>query len=120
MTARIYKFTARQPQARPGAGHAPSAPEPLRYIAPHRLAQLTRDEGYDDFIRADGRTRLGTPYPDYPVGVRFVPSHRKAPFGERMTLWFRLNGEAATFAFAMFAVGLLLVVVVCAFVGVGR
>ena len=108
MTARILPFTARRPQARPGAGHAPSAPD------------FSPDEGYDDFIRADGRTRLGTPYPDYPVGVRFVPSHRKAPFGERMTLWFRLNGEAATFAFAMFAVGLLLVVVVCAFVGVGR
>ena len=118
MTARIIPFTNAPARAPTRDSSPPTSVTPLPYIAPHRLAQVMGDG--DDFIRRDGRTRLGTPYPDYPVGVRFVPSHRKAPFGERMTLWFRLNGEAATFWFAMFAVGLLLMAVVCAFVGVGR
>lgn len=112
MTAR-RPFTARRPQARS------RAPAPFsRMIAKRDLdAIYGSDEGYDGFIRADGYTRLGTQ-----IEQRLrddTPRHREIAgdpsFGERMTLWFRLNGEAATFAFALATVALLFGVVAFAY-----
>lgn len=50
---------------------------------------------------------------DRPVHVEIDP----LTFGEKLVLWFRLNGETATFVFAMAAVALAVAVFVGAYVG---
>lgn len=52
---------------------------------------------------------------DYAEQVRFVPNATPVSFGERMVLFFTLNGEALSFWFAMASIALLVGVVGGAF-----
>lgn len=53
--------------------------------------------------------------------LRFTPSASPRPtLGERLVMFFRMNGEALSFWFAMCAGGFALAVVVGAYAGVGR
>ena len=55
-------------------------------------------------------------FDDRPDCIEALRDYQPLPLGERLVLFFRLNGEALTFWFAMVAVGLLLAVVVGAYV----
>lgn len=65
-------------------------------------------------------SRIVPPPADYARPISFVSSGEQPTFAERMVLFFRLNGEAISFWFAMFAIALLVGVVAGAYVGVVR
>lgn len=59
------------------------------------IRQFDRDVGYDDFIRADGRSRLGTPVDPFPLGgvtgtpipPRLTAAGRVDPFVQLRARW---------------------------------
>ena len=92
MTARIHPFPP-----------SPDRP-PLDYHEPYRMAQAMR-EPVDVVEYYERRNALK-------LAMQYRPS-----FGERLVLFFRLNGETLTIWFALAAVALALGTVIGAYLG---